>query len=213
MPKLSHHESHVLALVLKWQPTTAYFIRKALERGLASTFSSSPGSVYPAIERFKKRGLIVATAIEDDGRRTEQLTCTQAGIAAVREWIVSVEPSDALPEDPWRTRMAMADALEREERLSWLLLLRSEAEQQQSALSDRAALDAGECQMAALEHARIMTDGRLAWIDRTIARMVKEPLAASASPRSAPPSRPARDHTPGRPDTGGARDGSDAPRD
>ncbi len=28
--KLSHHESHVLALIRKWQPTTAYFIRKAL---------------------------------------------------------------------------------------------------------------------------------------------------------------------------------------
>ena len=56
MKGLSHHECHVLALVQKWQPTTAYFVRKALVQRLASDASDSPGSVYPAIERLKRAG-------------------------------------------------------------------------------------------------------------------------------------------------------------
>ena len=60
MKGLSHHESHVLALVQKWQPTTAYFLRKALTQRLASDASDSPGSVYPAIERLKKAGLVTS---------------------------------------------------------------------------------------------------------------------------------------------------------
>jgi DNA-binding PadR family transcriptional regulator len=172
MSKLSHHESHVLATILRWQPTTAYFVRKSLERGLASTFSSSPGSVYPAVQRLKQRGLVEGVAVEADGRSTEQISCTPAGVSAVRDWIRSIEPADALPEDPWRTRMAHAALLDTTERLEWLIDLRKAAERQREALSGRGELAADACHAAAIDNARMLNEARLAWLDRTIAGMV-----------------------------------------
>lgn len=173
MPDLSHHESHVLATILRWQPTTAYFVRKSLERGLASTFSSSPGSVYPVIERLKKRGLIHAAPVETDGRRTEQIGCTEQGIAAVRDWVRRIDPADALPEDPWRTRMAHAALLDADERLAWMVDMREAAERQREALAGRDALAVDDCHAAALENAKMLNEARLAWLDRTIAATVR----------------------------------------
>ena len=170
MPDLSHHESHVLALILKWQPTTAYFVRKALVRGPASTFSDSPGSVYAIVERLRRRGLVEARKDEGDGRGTEFLTCSDAGREAVRDWIRAVEPVDLLPEDPWRTRMAHADALTPDERLAWLLALRDAAEGQAALLPGMIDVAGDPCHSAALENARMLNEARLAWIDRIIAR-------------------------------------------
>ena len=181
MTELSHHESHVLALVRRWQPTTAYFIRKSLERGLASTFSDSPGSVYPAIDRLIKRGFVIADRSRSDGRRAEALTCTQAGDQAVRSWIFRLDPEDMLPEDPWRTRMALAEGLDEEDLIAWLSSLREVAERQLQHLRDRAALTVDDCFGAALEHALLATETRIIWIDRTIAKIVRNQRPVSAA--------------------------------
>lgn len=171
MPGLSHHESHVLALILKWQPTTAYFVRKALGRGLASTFSNSPGSVYAIVERLRGRGLVIAEKDDADGRRTELLSCSPEGRAAVRDWLRAIVPVDLLPEDPWRTRMALADVLAPEERLDWLIAMRRAAERQAADLAAAGGMD-DDCHQAAVENARMLTETRIAWVDRTIARLV-----------------------------------------
>lgn len=172
MPEPSHLESHILALILKWQPTTAYFVRRALERGLATTFSGSPGSVYAVVDRLRGRGLVEARKEEGDGRGTERLSCTEAGGEAVRRWIRTVEPADLLPEDPWRTRMALADALPAGDRLDWLIDLKEAAEGQREDLEARRQVGGDECQVAALENARMLNDARIAWLDRTISRIV-----------------------------------------
>lgn len=168
MPELSHHESHVLALICKWQPATAYFIRKTLERGLASTFSGSPGSVYPIIERLKRHDLVRGVPVAADGRRAQQLECTEQGVEAVRAWIVRIDADDVLPEDPWRTRMTFLDLLSTQQRLAWLLSIRDAAQAQDEIL--RALVRPDEAgATAAIEGARMLNDARLGWIERLIA--------------------------------------------
>lgn len=171
---LSHHESHVLALVHKWQPTTAYFVRKALQRGLASSFSDSPGSVYPVIERLKKRGLVVATAAEADGRRTEHLTCSAEGEAAIAGWLTRIDPVDLLPEDPWRTRVLFADILEPAARADLYRQLRATAQAQLEELHARSAAALDHSYREALEGARLQTEGRIVWLDRLIAGTLRK---------------------------------------
>ena len=62
---LTEFESHVLALIWRHQPTTAYQVRHAHAQSPTLDMALSQGSVYPAIERLKGRGLIAAVALKD----------------------------------------------------------------------------------------------------------------------------------------------------
>lgn len=168
--QLTHHESHVLAIIRRWQPVTAYFVRKALPRSLASTFSDSPGSIYPVIERLQRSGLVDAEPGPDTGRKAELLTCTTEGEAAIREWLVRVDGADLLPEDPWRTRVLFADLLEPDARQQWLLGLRAATEGEMQRVLERLHLASDLHEAAAAENARLLTEARLVWLDRLIAR-------------------------------------------
>jgi DNA-binding PadR family transcriptional regulator len=176
MSHLTHHESHVLALIGKWQPTTAYFVRKALGQRLASDLSDSPGSVYPVIERLKQAALVTATADAADGRGTEHLRCTEAGHAAVREWVVRLEPRDMLPEDPWRTRIAFIETLAPEAARDWLFEVHDALERTLDSIEQGRVAGGGI--ESELEHAqaRLVTAARLAWVDQAIASLARTAL-------------------------------------
>jgi len=161
----------VLALIWRWQPTTAYFVRNSLERGLATTLSSSPGSVYPVMERLKARGYITGALTDTDKRNTEQLSCTEAGTEAVRSWVCTVEPSDLLPEDPWRSRMAFADCLSSFEQVRWLRSIRTATEEQLGSLAMRSVTASILSVTLAHDNARMTLQARLAWINHALAEM------------------------------------------
>jgi len=166
--KLSHHESHVLALIRKWQPTTAYFIRKALGQRLASDASDSPGSAYPVIDKLKRAGLVSAQA-SNDGRKTELLRCTADGEAAVRDWIVRIDDADLLPEDPWRTRVLFVDQLGPGDAEAWLHRLRDALGAQLDRLERLRAVPLDLGPQLEVAHARHLTNARLAWANEAIA--------------------------------------------
>jgi DNA-binding PadR family transcriptional regulator len=169
MVGLSHHECHVLALVQKWQPTTAYFLRKALTQRLASDASDSPGSVYPVIERLKRAGLVQSEEGGAGRRKSEFLTCTEDGAAAVRHWMVEIDQSELLPSDPWRTRVPFIEALPVAERVAWFLTLRTAVSAELEKLERLREAATELPSQLELEHARLVTTARLAWINEAIA--------------------------------------------
>lgn len=169
---LTHHESHVLAVIRKWEPVTAYFVRKALRQSLASSFSDSPGSVYPIIERLKRRGYVTAQAALDSGRKAELLACTPHGECAIVDWLVRVDQSDLLPEDPWRTRVLFSDLLDHPAQVEWLQKLRSAAEAELDAINGRLQMATVPKEADAAEGARLQTEARLIWLDRLMARSI-----------------------------------------
>lgn len=169
MAELTQHEGHVLALIWRWQPTTAYFVRRSLEKGLASSFSSSPGSVYPTIERLERRGLVSSVAAQDDGRKTEQVRCTETGEIALRSWVRTIHKSDLLPEDPWRTRMTFADVLTHSERIEWLRSLRTAAEDQLALIVEQSRTDNPPVVVLSFVNAIHSVRARLAWINHALA--------------------------------------------
>lgn len=172
--QLTHQESHVLAIISKWAPVTAYFVRKALVRSLASTFSDSPGTVYPIIERLQRQGLVAAEAGPDTGRKAALLTCTPSGEAAIIEWLLRLDESDLLPEDPWRTRALFAESLAPGERLQWLLRIRAATEEQIERVVERAHLASDSHERDAAENARLLSEARLVWLDRLMARSLSQ---------------------------------------
>lgn len=170
--RLTHHESHVLALIRKYEPTTAYFIRKAVIRSLASSFSDSPGSIYPIIARLQGRGLVVAVDGPDSGRKSELLSCTAQGVAAIKAWLLEIDTADLLPEDPWRTRLLLADQLSESERLRCLKTMRAAGDEELARIAERLHLAADTHEIDAAENAWLLTEARIAWLDRLMARML-----------------------------------------
>jgi len=165
---LSEHESRTLAMILRYQPTTLYHVRKLLDASPTTSFSTSPGKMYPIIDRLKARGLVEASPVEGDGRNTEMLTATKAGKAAVKSWVKSVQSAQLLPDDPLRTRMMFADYLTKTERDAWLRQVReglveklAEVEAYAEKLTEEPAAEANE-------NALFLTRARIAWVDRLL---------------------------------------------
>ncbi len=118
--KLTENEGSLLALVLRVQPVTAYQLLKTYEQSPTSTINSSKGSVYPMIRRLKAQRLLAAKAVEGDRRRSEVLSCTEVGEAAVRAWIGDLRQEHALPGDPLRSRLQSLDLLSPDEQTEWI---------------------------------------------------------------------------------------------
>jgi len=118
--KITEHEGMLLALVLRQQPVTAYQLFRMFEQSPVTSINSSKGQLYPAIRRLRERGLLDARKIAGDGRKSEELSVTVAGQAAVREWTRNIEPAHIVLDDPLRTRILSFDVLSREERLEWI---------------------------------------------------------------------------------------------
>ncbi len=171
MKSLSSVEGHLLALIWRFEPTTAYFVRKSLESSLASDVSGSPGAVYPALQRLKDRGFLTAVSAPDDGRRTEWISLTAQGGVMARKWVTELATSDQLPQDPLRTKIAFADLLDPEEARHWLIeaqaLLVTELEQLEAAN----AIDQPLATALAFDNAISLTSARIAWLDRAVTRL------------------------------------------
>jgi DNA-binding PadR family transcriptional regulator len=166
---LSEHESLTLAMIARHQPTTVYQIRKLLNASPTTSFSTSPGKMYPIIERLKARGLIEGTQVEGDGRNTERFACTPAGKAAVKAWVKAIRPVYLLPEDPLRTHAGFADMLGKAERAKWRRDLLA-ALRDKLAEIERYAAERPEAALAhAHDHALSVTRTRIAWVERMIA--------------------------------------------
>ena len=117
---LSEHEGMLLALLAREQPSTAYQLYRIFEQSPVSSINASKGQLYPAIRRLRERRLIKAAKVAGDGRNAEELSVTEKGLRAVREWLKGIELVHVVLDDPLRTRMLSLDLLTREERLEWI---------------------------------------------------------------------------------------------
>lgn len=168
-PALSEHESLTLAMIARFQPTTVYQVRKLLNESPTTSFSTSPGKMYPIIERLRARGLIEAQRVDGDGRKTERFTVTKEGRAAVKAWVKAIRPVYLLPEDPLRTHAGFADMLGKVERAKWRTDLLA-ALQAKLAEIERFTAERPDASMApAHDHALSVTRTRIAWVERMIA--------------------------------------------
>ena len=134
--KITEHEGMLLALVLRQQPVTAYQLFRMFEQSPVTSINSSKGQLYPAIRRLRERGLLDARKIAGDGRKSEELSVTATGQAAVREWTRNIEATHIVLDDPLRTRILSFDVLSREERLEWIARAKSLVRQRQAIVDE-----------------------------------------------------------------------------
>ena len=74
--------------LLEQRPRTGYAVRKVFEDTPMGHYSSSPGSIYPALRRLEENGLIEET--DEEGRsssRSRFFRLTTGGRRALRRWL------------------------------------------------------------------------------------------------------------------------------
>lgn len=88
MPRRSVLDYALLGL-LSQQPMTGYGLRRVFASTAMGVFSDSPGSVYPALERLERDGLIRATQSPGARPGGRVLAPSRAGLAALRRWLAA----------------------------------------------------------------------------------------------------------------------------
>ncbi len=74
--------------LLHQQPETGYGIRMIFETTALGTYSSSPGSIYPALKRLQKLGMIEQEAFTSDtGKTKPRYKPTMKGEQALVAWM------------------------------------------------------------------------------------------------------------------------------
>ncbi len=113
---LTELDNCILGVIWREGPMSAYGVRAHFGRSTTTTWSSSTGTVYPAIRRLRAAGLLAAGP-PSGPRKSELLSLTAKGRKALEQWLTrltsDVGPSTA---DPIRTRVHFLAALEDEAR-------------------------------------------------------------------------------------------------
>ena len=117
---LTELDQCVLAVVWREGPLTAYGVRTVFRESTTAGWSSSSGSIYPAIRRLIAAGLVDGGTAKDR-RGTQALAITAAGRAALKRWLTDLAPElgSATP-DPIRTRAQFLTALNSEGRTDFI---------------------------------------------------------------------------------------------
>lgn len=113
---LTELDNCILGIIWRDGPMSAYGVRNHFERSTTVAWSSSTGTVYPAIRRLKDRDLLSAGK-RSGPRKSQLLQLTRAGMDALRSWLAAAEPElGSSTADPIRTRVQFLAALDAEAR-------------------------------------------------------------------------------------------------
>ncbi len=117
----SKFELMLLALISQ-QPKSGYEIRKVLVTTPMAHYSDSPGSVYPALKRMEKRGLVRSEEESVGQRRRHRYACTAKGNFVLKQWLTkSLTRADVMYNlDELLLRFAFMLPLSRREMMTFL---------------------------------------------------------------------------------------------
>jgi DNA-binding PadR family transcriptional regulator len=108
---LTELDNCILGVIWRGGPTSAYGVRAHFAGSRTVSWSSSTGTIYPAIRRLRDAGLLDAEAPVGP-RKSELLKLTAKGRAALHEWVTNVSPElGSSTADPIRTRVHFLNAV------------------------------------------------------------------------------------------------------
>jgi DNA-binding PadR family transcriptional regulator len=87
---------YALLGLIQQKPSSGYDLRKIFAETAMGNYSSSPGAIYPALERLETAGLIQGTVEETGGMRRRRLyRLSPKGLAALKGWLAHpIKPGD-----------------------------------------------------------------------------------------------------------------------
>jgi DNA-binding PadR family transcriptional regulator len=109
---LTELDNCILGVIWRGGPMSAYGVRSHFAGSNTVSWSSSTGTIYPAIRRLRQSGYLEAAA-PTGPRKSELLSLTAKGRAALDQWLTDVRPElGSSTADPLRTRVHFLTALE-----------------------------------------------------------------------------------------------------
>src|SRR5215471_11034171 len=92
----------LLGLIRLRQPSSGYDLRKAFAGRPMATFSDSPGSIYPALKRLERSGMVSCTLDETSHvRRRALYRLSSKGKRALERWLTQpIKADDVLRSMP-----------------------------------------------------------------------------------------------------------------
>lgn len=89
MPHEISRLGYVLLGLLHASPSSGYDLRKVFALTPMSTFSDSPGAIYPALRRLERAGFVSGRVKGGSGSRRRQVfQLTSTGTAALKQWLI-----------------------------------------------------------------------------------------------------------------------------
>jgi DNA-binding PadR family transcriptional regulator len=100
MRRLTNLEYLLLSLS-RDQPASGYALRKAFADTPLGHYSDSPGSIYPALQRLRRRGLLrPVKGPSPNGRGTQRFAITPKALAELRLWAQQPITREEVRNDP-----------------------------------------------------------------------------------------------------------------
>ena len=89
---------YALMGLIHHKPSSGYDLRKIFAETAMGNYSSSPGAIYPALERLERGGLIKGTVEETGGMRRRRLyRLSPRGLTELKKWLLlPFAPGDVL---------------------------------------------------------------------------------------------------------------------
>ncbi len=110
--------------ILAQRARTGYAVRMAFERTPLGTYSSSPGSIYPALGRLEQQGLLRRERRDGESARGSQVyTPTPEGSRRLSEWVQAPVTREQVRSDfaSVMLRLSVIDVVGRTDRLASFL--------------------------------------------------------------------------------------------
>ncbi|WP_425505266.1 PadR family transcriptional regulator [Sphingomonas sinipercae] len=177
-------EGVILGIVHSRGVCSTYAIRRRFEQSPTWGWSSSKGSIYPAVRRLTARGLLVGAQSRETERGTELLQITATGKHELAAWITALTPEmGGAPVDPIRTRVNYLGALVAKDRNTFLAAaeksIRDALDRASAAENDPLASDNWTLHATALG-IQLQLQAKLRWIEE----LRKLPRSRSFTDRS-----------------------------
>lgn len=162
-------EGCILGVIWRDGPISAYGVRADFARSRTAEWSSSTGTVYPAIRRLREAGHVDATSPQGP-RNTELLTVTAAGLDLLQRWLGAVDDWGGANADPLRTRLHFLLALPKAQRRRTLLRYKEVTRQaldraREDEERSRKAKDRTRAEYIGNVGCRYQLEARLAWLE------------------------------------------------
>src|SRR5215472_1623670 len=89
---------YALLGLIDLKPSSGYDLRKIFAETAMGNYSSSPGAIYPALERLESQKLIRGVVEDSTGLRRRRLYhITTAGTAELKQWLSKpIEQNDVM---------------------------------------------------------------------------------------------------------------------
>src|SRR6266550_6847636 len=126
--------AYVVLGMLRLGARSGYEIKQAVELSIRFFWTISQAQIYPSLELLERAGLVRGRS-EPQGRRPRRVfEITQAGEAALEDWLRSEEPMPFELRDIGLLKLFFADALDRNDALALLVAVKRRSEERVAAL-------------------------------------------------------------------------------